>query len=145
METPLRLLQRQHRRRVRAWDYVVGMTTVSGVVILALALATEQDFGDPEPWEWLTLAWLAMLPGTLGHVLTNWAHAHVPAFVSSMILLAVPVLAAAGAWLVLGESIGALQMAGGAIVLLAISVIVRSTERRETEVIAEGAAFTEAP
>lgn len=139
------LASKRFRERVRAWDYVVGMTTVSGIVVLTLTLATRQDFGEPTPLEWATLAWLAIFPGTLGHVLTNWAHAHVPAFVSSMILLAVPVVGAAAAWTLIDERIGALQIVGGAIVLVAIGVIVRSTRRKETEVIAEGTAFTEAP
>lgn len=139
------LASKRFRERVRVWDYVVGMTTVSGVVIASLAIVTQQDFGDPQPWEWATLVWLALMPGTLGHLLTNYAHAHVPAFVASMILLAVPVLAAAGAYTFVHERISPLQVAGGLVVLLSIAVIVRTTGRRETEVIAEGTAFTEAP
>lgn len=139
------LASKRFRERTHAWDYVVGMTTVSGLVIATLVLVTGQELGDPTPAEWLTLAWLALMPGTLGHVLTNWAHRYVAAFVSSMVLLAVPVISAGAAWTLIGERIHALQVAGGAIVLLSIAVIVSSTGRREAEVIAEGEAFTEAP
>jgi drug/metabolite transporter (DMT)-like permease len=139
------LASKRFRERVRAWDYVVGMTTVSGLIVTVLTLGTRQDLGSPAPWEWATLVWLAIFPGTLGHVLTNWAHAYVPAFVSSMILLAVPVIAAAGAHVVVDEHIGALQIVGGAVVLSAIATIIRSTRRPDAEVIAEGTAFTEAP
>ncbi len=139
------LASKRFRERTHAWDYVVGMTTVSGVVILAVVFATGQDLGDPTPGDWLTLAWLALMPGTLGHVLTNWAHRYVPAFVSSMVLLAVPAISAGAAWLLIGEKIHALQVAGGAVVLLSIAMIVRSSGRREAEVIAEGEAFTDAP
>jgi len=139
------LASKRFRQSVRAWDYVVGMTTVSGFVIAAITIATRQELGSPAPWEWLVLAFIAIFPGTLGHVLTNWAHAHVPAFVASMILLAVPVIAAAGAWLLVGESIGAMQIAGGAIVLGSITRIVRTDRRARTEVLVEGAAFTESP
>ncbi len=139
------LASKQFRMRLAAWDYVVGMTTVSGIAILSLTLLTHQDLGDPSPKELSALVWLAIFPGTLGHVLTNWAHAHVPAFVSSMILLAVPVVGAAAAHFWLGERIGMLQVAGGTVVLLAIAVIVRSTQRARSEVMAEATAFTEAP
>jgi drug/metabolite transporter (DMT)-like permease len=139
------LASKRFRERVFVWDYVVGMTTVSGVVILALALATGQDFGDPTPWEWGTLLWLALFPGTLGHMLTNWAHAYVPAFVSSMILLASPIISTAGALIFVCEPISPMQVACGFVFLVAVGVIIRSTRQKETEVIAEGTAFTEAP
>jgi drug/metabolite transporter (DMT)-like permease len=150
------LASKRFRERLHAWDYVVGMTTVSGVAILTLALVTRQDLAPPSGGALAALAWLAVFPGTLGHVLTNWAHAYVPAFVSSMILLAVPVVGAAAAHFWLAESIHPMQIAGGAIVLLAIAVIIwttqsagrtagRSTQRAETEVMAEATAFTEAP
>jgi len=123
------LASKRFRADVHAWDYVVGMTTVSGVVIVAVTLATRQEFGSPAPWEWAVLAGIAIFPGTLGHVLTNWAHAHVPAFVSSMILLAVPVIATAAAWMLVDERITGLQLAGGAVVLGAIAKIVQTSRR----------------
>jgi drug/metabolite transporter (DMT)-like permease len=89
--------------------------------------------------------WIAIFPGTLGHVLTNWAHAHVSAFVASMILLAVPVIAILGAFLLLGESIGGLQVAGGALVLVSVATIVGSARRPAAEVLIESVAFTDAP
>jgi drug/metabolite transporter (DMT)-like permease len=139
------LASKRFRMRLAAWDYVVGMTTVSGVAILSLAMLTHQDLSAPPGMELAALLWLAIFPGTLGHVLTNWAHAHVPAFVSSMILLAVPVVGATAAYIWIGEQIAPLQVVGGAIVLLAIAVIIRQTQRTKSEVMAEATVFTEAP
>ena len=42
----------------------------------------------------IIMASLALLPGTLGHILTNWAHAHVSALRISIVLLAAPAQAA---------------------------------------------------
>jgi drug/metabolite transporter (DMT)-like permease len=139
------LLSKRIRARLGAWEYVVGMTTVSGLVIGAVALATGQDLGSPGSWEWLVLVFLAVFPGTLGHVLTNWAHPHVAAFTASVMLLAVPVIAAAGAHAVLGETLGAAQIAGGIVVLVAIGVVVRSARGVPREELAESAAETGAP
>ena len=75
------LASKRFRARVAPWPYVVGMTTVAGVVMLAVALATGQDLGSPHGSDWLVIAIIAVFPGTLGHVLTNWAHAHASAFV----------------------------------------------------------------
>jgi drug/metabolite transporter (DMT)-like permease len=54
----------------------------------------------------------------------NWSHRYVTAFAISILLLAVPVLAAVGAWLWLGEPLAPLQVAGGLVVLVAIAFIV---------------------
>jgi drug/metabolite transporter (DMT)-like permease len=139
------LASKRFRQRVGAWEYVVGMTTVAGVVVLGVTIATRQPHGLPRAWEWLVLLGIAVFPGTLGHVLSNWAHAHVSAFVSSMILLAVPVVAAVGAFVVLGEEVGRIQIAGGGIVLVAIAIIVRGARRSAAEALVESAAGGEAP
>ena len=84
-------------------------------------------------------------PGTLGHFLTNWAHAHATALSISMILLAAPVIATLGATVVLGEQLYTMQMLGGLIVLTAITIVVRSTAPSTGEELAESAAETDAP
>ena len=139
------VVSKRFRERVGPWEYVIGMTTVSGVAVLAVVLASGQDLASPAGWDWVALAALAIFPGTLGHVLTNWAHAHTSAFVVSMMLLAVPVIAALGAVVLLDEALGTLQLAGGAVVLVAIGRIVASARRPAGEELAESAAATDAP
>jgi drug/metabolite transporter (DMT)-like permease len=121
------------------------MTTVSGLVILAVALATGQDLGSPTGWEWAVIAGIAIFPGTLGHVLMNWSLAHVSAFAASMLMLAIPLVAAVAAVAFLGETIGALQVAGGVMVLVAIGNVVLATSRPAAAALAESAAATDAP
>lgn len=139
------LVSKRVRLSVPAWDYVVGMTTVSGVWILAVALATGQALDSPRPSEWPVLVLVAIFPGTLGHFLINWAHAHTSAFAVSMILLAVPVVAVFGAVTLLGERVAPLQLLGGIGVLVAIGTIVGSSSRDVGEELAKGAAETDAP
>jgi len=139
------LASKYFRRDVPALEYVIGMTTVAGVWMLAAAVATGQDLAAPHGWEWLMLFAIAALPGTLGHFLTNWAHAHATALSISMILLAAPVIATLGATLVLGEHLYAMQLLGGLIVLTAIGIVVRSTTPATAEELAESAAETDAP
>lgn len=139
------LASKRVRGAVGAMEYVIGMTTVSGVVMLVVALLTGQALLSPRGSDWAWLLFLAMVPGTLGHFLTNWAHPHVPAFVVSMMLLAVPVLAAVGAALVLHEPLNELHLIGGGLVLGAVWMIVRSAGRAVREELAESAAETNAP
>ncbi len=139
------LASKRIRATTGAWTYVLGMTTVSGIVMLLVCLATGQDLTSPRGSDWLILLGIAVFPGTLGHVLTNWAHAHVSAFAISMLLLGVPVVAATGAALVLGEQVTALQALGGVVVLFAIANVVLRTDRRTAGALAESAAETDAP
>jgi len=131
---------------VGASEYLVGMTTMAALVILIASWMTGQDFASPRTRDWPILFSLAVFPGTLGHFLTNWAHRHTPAFVMSIMLLAVPVLAAVGAALLLEEPLGAAQILGGATVLLAVGVIVRTSHSRAArKELAVSAAGTAAP
>jgi drug/metabolite transporter (DMT)-like permease len=139
------LASKRIRATTGAWAYVLGMTTVSGIVMTIVCLATRQDIGSPRGSDWLVLLAIAIFPGTLGHVLMNWAHAHVSAFAISMLLLGVPVVAAAGAAVVLGEHVTGLQILGGTLVLFAIANVVMRTNRETAEALAESAAETDAP
>ena len=139
------LTSKRIRRDVGATAYVTGMTTVAGFVVTGVCLWTGQDLGSPRPGDWPILVGIAMVSGTLGHVLMNWAHAHASAFVVSILLLGVPVLATTGAAVYLGEIPGLLQIVGGLLVLSSIAVIVLSTRREVAEELAESAAETDAP
>lgn len=139
------LLSKRVRAVLGTWEYVAGMTTVAGAIMTLVCLLTGQALGAPHGRDWLLFAALAVFPGTLGHVLTVWAHAHVTAFLSSMLLLAVPVVATLMAVAWLAEPLGALQITGGTIAMAAIAVIVGSERPDRAEELAESAAGTDAP
>lgn len=139
------LVSKRIRATVGPSEYVLGMTTVAGLVVAVAAFATDQDLASPRGSDWGVLLGLAIVSGTLGHLLTNWAHAHASAFVISILLLGVPVLASAGAVAFLGEALGVAQIAGGAMVLTSIAIIVLSTRAEAAEELAESAAETDAP
>jgi len=139
------LASKRFRTHVGTSEYVLGMTTVAGLLILAAAVLTGQELSAPRGRDWPLLLFLALLPGTLGHFLTNWAHPHVPVFLFSVMLLAVPVIAVLGAATFLDEPLNLAQAAGGLIVLLAIGTIVRASSTPTPEELAESAAETDAP
>jgi drug/metabolite transporter (DMT)-like permease len=139
------LASKRIRARAGALEYILGMTTVAGIIILVVALATGQRLASPHGRDWLILFCLALLPGTLGHFLTNWAHAHTSAFVVSIMLLAVPVIACVGAAVFLGETLNAMQITGAAVVLAAVGAVVLSASPASGEELAESAAETDAP
>jgi drug/metabolite transporter (DMT)-like permease len=137
---------KRFRTRTDAWDYTVGMTTVAGIVVAVVCVVTRQDFTSPHRDDWIVLLLLAAFPGTLGHVLTNWAHAHISAFAASNMLLAAPVLSTAFAWLLLGEALSGEQIAGAILALLGIAMVIASIRSEEVRAeLAESAAETDAP
>jgi len=101
--------------RLMAWS-----TTITAIVLLPIALLAPQPFWPSAPSGWLVLLGLAIVTQILGQGLIAYAFAHLPASLSSVSLLIQPVMAAIFAWLLFGEAIGAMQFAGGAIVLAGI-------------------------
>lgn len=140
------LVSKHFRSDVGAGEYVVGMSTVAAVIVTALAVLTGEDLASPHGSDWAWLLFLAIVPGTIGHLLSNWAHPHLSAFLISVMLLAVPVIAALAAAVFLAEPVNALQALGGTIVLGAIGVLVTWNRRgAESEELAESVAETDAP
>ena len=139
------LVSKRVREGVGTADYVVGMTTVAGVFMGIACWVLGEDLGSPSRTDFMVMLSLALLPGTMGHVLTNWAHAHVSALRISIVLLAAPVVATASAALFLGEAVTGLQLAGFLVVLSSIAVVVFTREPEQAEALAEGVAGTEAP
>jgi drug/metabolite transporter (DMT)-like permease len=139
------LASKRIRRGNDAIDYLIGMTTVAGVIMLAICLASGQPLSSPRGGQWLVLLTLALIPGTLGHFLINWAHAHTSAFVVSILMLGVPVVACAGAALWLDERLSPLQIGGAAVALAATAALLATQPRRRAEDMAHSAAATDAP
>ncbi len=139
------LASKHFRRQLGTLEYIAGMTTVAGIVMMAVCLATGQELAAARGWEWGVLVFIALVPGTIGHFLSNWAHQHATAFVTSVMLLGVPVIASALAAVILDEPLNLWQMIGGTTVLIAVGNIVRAANAGAAAELAEAAAETDAP
>jgi drug/metabolite transporter (DMT)-like permease len=136
------LASKHLRMQIRTLTYVCGLTTVAAVVVAITAVVHGEALGSPHGVDWALLLFIALVPGTLGHLLVNWAHPHAPAMISSVMLLGVPVLSPLLAAALLAEPLGALQLAGGAAVLAAVGRLVTRPPRTD---LAEGVAEADAP
>jgi len=90
------------------------------VILLPVALASGEQFLPDSGSGWLKLAGLALVSHAAGQGLIAYAMATLPAAFSSVSLLFQPVMAAAFAWVLLGEPLGPLQVVGGLVVLAGI-------------------------
>lgn len=101
--------------RLMAWS-----TTVTALALLPAALLAPGPFWPTQPAGWLPLLALALVAQIAGQTVIAYAFAHLPASLSSVSLLIQPLTAAIAAWLLFGEAIGPLQIAGGGLLLLGI-------------------------
>ncbi len=139
------LTTKRLRARAGATEYMIGMTSVAALIMLVICVASGQPLLAPRGWQWAALLALALFPGTLGHFLASWAYPHASAFAVSILFLAVPVVATAGAAVFLGERLGPLQLMGAAIVLIAVAAVVLLQPARAGEELAESVVETDAP
>jgi drug/metabolite transporter (DMT)-like permease len=128
-------LAKRARAHLGALELQWGAQVVAAAALAPIVAASGQSFALPVGAD---VAWLALLiavPGS-GHLLMNWAHAHVPLTVTSMLTLAVPVVSASAAAAFLGEAITPLQVAGAAVVLGALGAVVARATRPAPPVVA---------
>jgi drug/metabolite transporter (DMT)-like permease len=116
-----RLRSRAATAGIMAWS---GLVTA--VALLPLALASGEQILPHTMTGWAKLAGLALISQVAGQSLIAYAMAHLPATFSSVGLLAQPVIAAALAWVLLGETLGWLEIGGGVVVLIGIAIAHRA-------------------
>lgn len=101
--------------RLMAWS-----TTITGAALLPFALMAPGAFFPEQLAGWLPLLALAVVAQIGGQTVIAYALAHLPASLSSVSLLIQPLTAAVAAWLIFQETIGPVQMLGGALLLFGI-------------------------
>lgn len=104
-------------------------TTITALILLPIAIASGEVFLPGGVNGWLVLLGLAWISHAAGQGLIAYALAHLPAGFSSVGLLFQPVMAALFAWVLLGEPLVALQVAGGAVVLAGIYLARRASSQ----------------
>ena len=112
--------------RARATVSTARLMAVSGTVcaalLLPIALVSGEQFLPVTPHGWLLLAGLALISHVIGQSLIAYALAHLPNTFASVGLLLQAVIAAALAWILLGEALTALAILGGVLVLAGIRI-----------------------
>ena len=103
---------------IMAWS---GLITA--VALLPVALASGEQILPHSAAGWAKLAGLALISQVAGQSLIAYAMAHLPATFSSVGLLAQPVIAAALAWVLLGETLGWVEIGGAIVVLIGIRIV----------------------
>jgi len=121
------LLNRRARATtpINPMEWMAGVTLFAGLFITPIALVSTSadDYRQLAGADWLYLLFVALVVGILGHTLMSWAHRFIPAARSSLILLAMNVVAIAAAWPIHDEPVTLVQAAGGVVVLVAVAAV----------------------
>ena len=102
--------------------YTFGVMLVAAVAMTPVVFLCRERVWPVRPADWCWLILLAAVPGS-GHLLFNFAHRFVDVSVSSVVSAGNPIVASVLALLVLGESLDAIQVAGGIVAVLAIAAV----------------------
>jgi drug/metabolite transporter (DMT)-like permease len=126
------------REELGSFEYLAGLSVVALIVTTPFVLVRGEHLAVPELKGWAVIVAIALVNGALGHFLMNWAHAHVPLMIISLMTLAIPVIAAAAAALLIDEPLTTQQVLGMGIVVSALSVVVLRSSRAVPSVIEAG-------
>lgn len=110
------------RSRYSTLTTLLWSSATAAVCILPVALLFEPSFVPVTIYAWAIVLALALLCHVGGQGLIVYALALLPASFSSLTLLTQPIIASCVAWIILDEPLGAMQAAGGVIVIGGILV-----------------------
>lgn len=122
------LVSKRARASVPALEYMSIVMATAALLMTPLAVLSREPLGGVGV-EDLVLLVVFVVGASAGHVLVAWAHAHVDVSISSLLMLAQPVLASVAALAILGEPLRPLMIVGGAIVVGALTAIVSHAAR----------------
>jgi drug/metabolite transporter (DMT)-like permease len=107
---------------------VVLSTTASAIALLTFALCFHISLGVPSRHSLFAIAGLGFVCQLAGYYCLTYALGHLPATVSSVVLLAVAPLTALLAFFLFGEAMTWLQLLGGGLILAAVWIVTRQTQ-----------------
>jgi drug/metabolite transporter (DMT)-like permease len=117
------IASKEARRHLGSLEYQTSLFVITAVLLLPITLVSGQSLAIHGASTAAGVLAMALIAGT-GHILINWAHGSVPLSVTSMMTLALPVVSSVAAWMFLDEPLTVVQMAGMAIVLVSLAMVV---------------------
>jgi drug/metabolite transporter (DMT)-like permease len=128
------LLSKRVRVDVPAIEYMTAVTIGAAIFMTPVWVVS----GQSRTMRWQDWAWVLLFVGgaQAGHSLLAWSHAQVDISISSLLILAEPVISPLAALLFLGEPLPALSIGGGLLAVLAVGVVIGRATRKAKEVVA---------
>ena len=116
------VVSKRVRKRLDSATYQTCLTLAALVLVTPMALISGHGLAPPGIAEWWLVIAMAVIPGT-GHLLLNYAHAHVELSEIGLINVLFNVLVPIYAWWLISESITGLTGLGVAIAVGAVAIL----------------------
>lgn len=123
------LVSKGVRAKVETVRFMFVVSLIGALTLSMLVVAGGKHLGEIHGAGWVWVSMLAIGPGIAGHGLVAWAQPRVDASVTSVLIQAEPVAAAAVAWMVLDERVALAQAIAMAGVIAALCVLAYSETR----------------
>lgn len=117
---------KQARDHIDTVPFLFGASVAAAVTVSAFVVVTGEPVGMIGLHDLLLCAAVALFPGALGHFSVTWSLRWVPANLPPVLMLAIPVLSGAMAWVLLGQTVTAVQVMAGALTIAGVAGAVRS-------------------
>ncbi|MDY3867814.1 MAG: DMT family transporter [Pyramidobacter sp.] len=114
------LMGQRVRNTLSTLPYTGVCYSISCLWLLLFCLATKTPLTGWEPQTWSALAALALVPQIIGHTTYNWALKECSAVLVSVSLMGEPVCSSLMAWVIFGEKLTPVFLAGSALTLFGI-------------------------
>jgi drug/metabolite transporter (DMT)-like permease len=112
---------KQARDHIDTVPFLFGVVVAAGVLVAVFVLVAGEPVVAISGRDLLIAAYVAIVPGAVGHFVTTWPLQRVPANVPPVMQLAMPFLAGGLAWLLLGQRITALHLLGGLVTVVGVA------------------------
>ena len=106
--------------------FLFGNIVAAAVTVSVFVLVTGEVVAPVDGTDLLRCAAVALLPGAVGHFSITWSLRSVPANLPPVIMLSIPVMSGAMAWVLLGQDVRGAQAVAGVVTLVAVAGAVRS-------------------
>ena len=113
------------REHVGTIEYQVAIQVVAAILVTPIIVFTGTGFnGDLHNWSLVAI--LSVVVGS-GHYLVNWSHSHTSLSLLSALTLLTPVFTMVASYLMLGETVSPIQVAGTIVMIGALTFVVLRT------------------
>lgn len=111
------IVGRKARGSLSLLTYVFLVYTVSAIFLVGIVLITETPITTSQPFNYLWLVLLALIPQVIGHSTLNWALKYLSAAYVAIALLGEPIGTVILAFIILKEKLTILEIVGGLLIL----------------------------
>ncbi len=112
---------RSLRREMSYFPYILSVYFYASIFLFFGIILTGHSLTGHGSQNWMLFFGLALGPTLIGHSVLNLSVRYVPTTIVSVAIIGEPILTTLLAWILLGESVPGLTLAGGAIILTGVA------------------------